>query len=352
MPRYGPGVRLPDSSGPGTNGHRLVPGAFATLAEPLIAPPVASSGGSPAQTVRREAGGAPYRTGVVLGLGPSACYIGFAGPTAGAGVAGVARYAVLPVLRPEAVQLPTGVRIGAAGPWPVAAGDAVTVDATGITLGGWLITPARAWHPPRVAPAAGVSPAAVLASLRAAWPGSAVLPAEPSTASGDGSTRERGERIDRLDHGMPPSARARLHRACTEVAAGDRHPRTLTGLGPGLTPSGDDAIAGVLLTLRLLGRRERVRAIAEELKACLASTTDLSGSLLVAAAGGYAAPQLVRLLAGLGAGTAPARLRRLVADVLAIGHSSGADLLTGVHAVLVVSAHDHLFLPPRTKESA
>lgn len=341
MPRYGPGVRLPDRSRPEASGRCLVPGAFATLADPLIplvAPPRSSP---PAAMATREAGGSAYRSGSVLGLAPFACYIRLARD----GFDGDPLRAVLPVLRPEAVQLPTAVRIGPAGPWPVQRGDPVRFDATGITLGNWLITPARSWHPPRVAPVPTVDPAAALDALSAAWPDAVGLAGAPTAqAAGD-------PQILRLHPTMPSSARRALHAAAIRVAAGVDRPATLVGLGPGLTPSGDDALAGALLALRLLGREARVGALAARLTESLPATTDLSGSLLLAAAGGYAAPQVVDLLKALGAGDPPALLRRRVAQVVAIGHSSGADLLTGIHAALAASADDHVFQPMLTKES-
>lgn len=359
MPRYGPGVRLPDTCRPEASGRLLVPGAFATLAEPLLAPPGPGSASPaslaasaspladawPADPAGRSGGGAAYRTGTVLGLAPYACYIGFA-REGGDGGAGAGGRAVLPVLRPEAIQLPIGVRIGPAGPWPVEPGDPVRVDATGITFGSWLITPARAWRPPRVTPVPGLAPSAALEALATAWPGAAELGTWADAASAAGETPAL-----RLDPTMPSSARRGLHAAAMRVAAGVERPASLVGLGPGLTPSGDDAVAGALLGLRLVRRTSRVGALAAALAPALAATTDLSGSLLLAAAQGYAAPPVVELLTALSAGAPAPVLRRRVAAVLAIGHSSGADLLTGVHAALAVSAEARLFQSTRTKES-
>lgn len=109
----------------------------------------------------------------------------------------------------------------------------------------------------------------------------------------------------------------------------------LVGLGPGLTPSGDDVLAGLMVTLRHVGAAARVgRAVwlADWLAAAVTfdagtRTTPISATLLHCAARGEASPEVtavLRALAGRGA-LEPAlrRLRRL-------GHTSGADLAQGV----------------------
>ncbi|WP_240506237.1 DUF2877 domain-containing protein [Thermoactinospora rubra] len=121
----------------------------------------------------------------------------------------------------------------------------------------------------------------------------------------------------------------------------------LVGLGPGLTPSGDDVLAGLLVTLRHLGRgagAERALWLADWLAATVTydartRTTPISATLLHCAAQGAACPEVLGVLRGL-AGRTPlapalARLRRL-------GHTSGADLAQGVaigvDAVLAMAA--------------
>jgi uncharacterized protein DUF2877 len=123
---------------------------------------------------------------------------------------------------------------------------------------------------------------------------------------------------------------------------------SLVGLGPGLTPSGDDMLTGVLLALRLLGGAIRggTRAVwlADWLSAavtCYASerTTSVSATLLHCAARGQAAAEVAAVLRAFAgqeaAGPAMARL-------LTVGHTSGADLAwglaTGCRAALALSA--------------
>ena len=89
----------------------------------------------------------------------------------------------------------------------------------------------------------------------------------------------------------------------------------LAGLGPGLTPAGDDALAGILLVAA-----DGEAAIAA---AARARTNDIARAFLHWAARGQSIEPVHRLLAGGG----PAAL----ADLLRFGHSSGADLAFGLH---------------------
>jgi Protein of unknown function (DUF2877) len=92
---------------------------------------------------------------------------------------------------------------------------------------------------------------------------------------------------------------------------------TLAGCGPGLTPAGDDLIAGYVAGLVLLhGRRERAARIAEWVAA---KTTAFSATLLLHAARGEV-PEPVHALLATG------NPRQL----LAFGHSSGHWWLRGL----------------------
>jgi hypothetical protein len=103
---------------------------------------------------------------------------------------------------------------------------------------------------------------------------------------------------------------------------------TLLGQGPGLTPSGDDVLAGYLAAaaayrLPVDGLRALVRAEAAQ------RTTTLSAALLRHAGEGEAVPEVIALLDALRDGRSlDAALRALVA----IGHTSGAALAAGVLA--------------------
>jgi hypothetical protein len=110
----------------------------------------------------------------------------------------------------------------------------------------------------------------------------------------------------------------------------------LVGLGPGLVPSGDSVVSGVLLALRLLGGAisggTRAVWMANWLSASVTGhaaqrTTSLAASLLHCAANGQAAAEVADVLLGM-AGQEPlepAAARLLAAD-------QGADLAWGLVA--------------------
>jgi len=99
----------------------------------------------------------------------------------------------------------------------------------------------------------------------------------------------------------------------------------LIGLGPGLTPSGDDYLGGMLVTLRLSGRGVQADGLWRWLQPRLAGRTSaISASHLAAAAAGEAHEALHEVLNG------SLDLEKLGA----VGHSSGWDALAGAVAVL------------------
>jgi len=112
---------------------------------------------------------------------------------------------------------------------------------------------------------------------------------------------------------------------------------SLAGLGPGLTPSGDDFIAGVLLALALV-REQRPDAELGEIAALLVETAaprthEISAAYLRAAHAGEAGEPWHPLLAAISIGD-PQPLRDAVDRVLEIGETSGADMLAGFIAGL------------------
>jgi hypothetical protein len=110
----------------------------------------------------------------------------------------------------------------------------------------------------------------------------------------------------------------------------------LIGLGPGLTPSGDDFLAGVLVALSILDRsalRDSLWQAVQPLVAAL--TTDISGAHLTAAAAGFGSAALHDLLNAVSAGDTSS-IRGHLEAVAGIGHTSGFDGLAG--AVIVLRA--------------
>ena len=111
----------------------------------------------------------------------------------------------------------------------------------------------------------------------------------------------------------------------------------LLGLGPGLTPSGDDVVAGALVTVRALGVASAAAdRAARTIAACAHQRTPLiSAGLLRHAAQGRCVPPLATMITALG-GTGP--LDAPLASLLAVGHHSGSDLARGVALALTAAA--------------
>jgi len=107
----------------------------------------------------------------------------------------------------------------------------------------------------------------------------------------------------------------------------------LIGLGPGLTPSGDDYLGGVLIGLRWLGRGAQADSLWRWLEPRLgAQTSAISAAHLAAAAGGQGHEALHEVLDNLSAWQAPDLLPSL-GRLDAVGHTSGWDALAGIVAV-------------------
>jgi hypothetical protein len=213
------------------------------------------------------------------------------GPEQPAAVLGVAvpalylqtRDRVLAVVTSDAVRLPcavvlpcTSVQFSLRGAAP---DGAVTIGAGAVrwTSGRPIdVEVVREWQPARVRP---VQPRADrLAELRAG--------------------------ISGLDVGVPPAAPF----------------EALLGLGPGLTPSGDDVLAGYLLGCIAFG-------LPVPTAGGWHRTTALSAALLRHARAGECVPELAAVIVGLGAATP---LGPALTALLRVGHTSGAALAAGV----------------------
>jgi len=112
----------------------------------------------------------------------------------------------------------------------------------------------------------------------------------------------------------------------------------LLGLGPGLTPSGDDFVGAVLYALRLRAMSDTWAAISRRLVDAASTRTHAIGvALFRDLAEGQSFAALHRLAAALAAGppAQPAErldglpVRAAAREVTAIGHSSGWDMLAG-----------------------
>jgi hypothetical protein len=138
---------------------------------------------------------------------------------------------------------------------------------------------------------------------------------------------------------LAPTFARRLRSAARSVGDGDVEgaSRFLGGLGPGLTPSGDDALAGILLAARVRWtstEEERLVGIAAGV-----ATHDLARAFLVWAARGQSILPVHRCLTALAAGDVDAA-RAACTALAAYGHTSGADLALGLLLGLVLLPAD------------
>lgn len=118
---------------------------------------------------------------------------------------------------------------------------------------------------------------------------------------------------------------------------------SLAGLGPGLTPSGDDFLAGVLLALALM-RDHRADAEIAEIATLLLDTAAprthvISAAFLRAAHAGEASERWHPLLDALAAGDVE-RIRAAAVPVIETGATSGADMLAGFVATIGTMGQD------------
>jgi hypothetical protein len=221
----------------------------------------------------------------VLGASPAAIYLGVEG--------GGATLEVVAVVAAWAVRLPVAIAVSGRAPAIVDPG-AVRVGGGGVDLGGWWVRPAR-WLDPRPrlpGPVVGSR----LAEAEARLAGPAAHPAATVAAG---------------------------------LAHGDAGPALgLLGRGPGLTPAGDDVVAGAAAALALLGRLDG-EAADSVLAHAGGATTAISAALLRCAVRGQVVPQAAALLLGLcGRGAVEPALHGL----LAVGDTSGAALALGLCA--------------------
>jgi hypothetical protein len=186
----------------------------------------------------------------------------------------------------------------------IAVGDAVACHAGQISIGTARLATRGAidWRPPepRFDPR--------LDEIAAAEPGGGLSRLAQALARGG-----------TFDPGDDPLLRRVARAAAALVAADFDKAEPLLGLGPGLTPSGDDFLGGYLIALHALGRRHEAEAIAGRLlPVASARTSRISAAHLAAAAKGEASAVLHSTLAG----GDPRPL-------LELGHSSGWDMLAG-----------------------
>ena len=108
---------------------------------------------------------------------------------------------------------------------------------------------------------------------------------------------------------------------------------SLIGLGPGLTPSGDDFLGGMLIALHICGEKLVKKNLFVQIESLIDSTGPVSSTHLYAAAHGEGSHSLHQLINFLLEGN-DVHLERAIAAIDRIGHTSGWDALAGVAVVL------------------
>ena len=103
--------------------------------------------------------------------------------------------------------------------------------------------------------------------------------------------------------------------------------RALGGLGPGLTPAGDDALSGILFAFRALGGPTVEAALTAVARSV--HTSDLGTAVLEAAAGGFHIEPVHDLVTAAAADDRAAALKA-AAELDRFGSSSGADIAHGL----------------------
>ena len=185
---------------------------------------------------------------------------------------------------------------------------------------------------PFIAPAEG-SPLSLDLSGSAVWSAPACrADAFPGLAALQGVTSGRTAfaRRDLARFARPALASLAAFLRDDAQAMPDAAAETLIGLGPGLTPSGDDFLGGTALGLRAAGRGGKLAQLAAWLRPRLARTSEISAAHLAAALEGEAHETVHDVLAGLTASRAD--WARLAARLAALGDTSGWDAAAGLTA--------------------
>ncbi|HKY75044.1 MAG TPA: DUF2877 domain-containing protein, partial [Acidimicrobiia bacterium] len=209
---------------------------------------------------------------------------------------------------------PLGPRwIQRAEPWPsLTEGDPVTVDSDGLHASdGALFLESRqavGWLGPLPDPTqlSGAAARALISDALSSCKRSSLLDPPWHT-----KVKQAASAIGRL----PPLD------ALTIVAG------ALGGLGPGLTPAGDDMLSGILFAVRAMNGPMVEPALLDVARSV--RTSDLATALLEAAAGGYQIEPVHDLVTAAATGDTKAAARA-AADLDRFGSSSGADIAHGL----------------------
>lgn len=145
------------------------------------------------------------------------------------------------------------------------------------------------------------------------------------------------ERVDPLTVDDLPQAALQIVAACGASAEDGtvwQQVESIIGRGPGMTPSGDDILVGIVAGLRGSGRLTAATRLAHVALAQSAATTETSRYFFRHAASGRFAQVVHEALAAVAPDPSPAsdRVDELVRRAADWGAHSGIDLLTGLAA--------------------
>jgi hypothetical protein len=235
---------------------------------------------------------------------------------------------LLALLAPHLCNVPHGVRVdvpdGFGFSRQVAFGQRVgcRADVLRVAGGGLSIDlgTAQAWRGELPAGGVDLTSANVAAAWRAAW--RTLQQCRPRIDSRELEFAARAVELEGV----------RLARAARDLQF-DQAARALDGLigcGPGLTPSGDDLVVGILAGLwttrsNLPARRPFLDGLCAAVVSAAAATGDISRAYLMLAAQGLFAEPLTTLAWYLGGGAAVADVEVATMAALRVGHTSGAD---------------------------
>lgn len=146
------------------------------------------------------------------------------------------------------------------------------------------------------------------------------------------------------EHPLAPGVLEAVDLAARALADGDEQGAanqlvTVLGSGIGLTPSADDAVAGLLLTARALAATPAQALAAARLgqhvaEAARSRTNAVSAALLLHAGQGRGAGQLVAAVSALTQGWPDPHLDDALGALVRVGHTSGTDTACGILAAL------------------
>lgn len=226
---------------------------------------------------------------------------------------------MISLITPDAVRVPCALVVeGKTTPARPTPGTIGTVGEGSLVIDGLTFRVARWWRPPRPRGLGATPPSRLAAAVR--WLTASV--ADPLDETGRAAVAEL---VHGLRRGEP------IHPAVGR----------LLGRGPGLTPLGDDVLAGTLVGLNALGSPATSVLAAAVAGAAPDATTTVSVALLRHAARGECIPQFAELLDAIA--SSETALPRAAGNLLAVGHCSGAGLLHGVLVALAIT-HERLAL--------